>query len=502
MKNKKSIFIVFVAVLIVISFLMTLYLKNSKTTQINNFKDIVFQEAINHFETLTQEDTWETIHTGFVVDGGGEKKNFGDITNPNWEKWQFMRQLNRNKHFYKITSLKTENTDKLPDEFEKIGLMKFKKDKNLQYYYETGKDLEKFDFIGRLKIKDSCLLCHAQQGYRLGDTKGGIRISIPTQTFEKSIQLTNKISQEFKWVVYLASFLMLTFFYILMRSISKRKDDVEKLNKSLEKKVHLRTKELQKNYAQLKDTQEELIQAEKLSSLAEMVAGVAHDINTPMGMALTDITYLNEETKELKKLYTSEKMTEKIFSEYLEQVEESSDLITINLKKGAQLIKSFKQVAVDQSSNEDRLFNIKETFDEVIISLNNVLKRTKHIIHLNIEDSLSIVSNPGSFSQILTNLIMNSIIHGFETQEKGIININVEIKDGFMYFIYKDNGKGIDIKAQKKIFNPFYTTTRNKGGSGLGMNIIYNLITQKFKGIIKIDSQPQEGVVFTIKIPI
>jgi len=504
MKNKKKFLILFIFIfsLSVISFFMTTYLQNTKTTQIDNLKNIVLKEALTHFNTLTEEDTWEGIHSGFVVDGGGSKKKFGDVQNPIWEKWQLMRQHNKNKYYYKITGLETKNISQLPDRFEKKGLLLFEKNKNQSYFYETGNNLEKFDFIGKLEIKESCLLCHAQQGYEIGDIRGGIRISIPTQIYEKSIFLANKVNQELKWVVYVVSFFIILLFYILISTISKRKDDVEKLNKNLEKKVLIRTKKLEKNYRQLKETQEELIQAEKLSSLAEMVAGVAHEINTPIGMALTDISYLNEETKGLLELYKKDLMTEKLFNEYLDQVEESSDLVTINLKRGANLIKSFKQVAVDQSSDEDRDFNVKENIHEIILSLNNVLKRTQHTIEIDINESLSINSNPGAFSQILTNFIMNSVIHGFENKEEGIIEIIIGERDSSLYFTYKDNGKGMNKKAQTKIFDPFYTTKRHKGGSGLGMHIIYNIITKKFNGTIKVESQINQGIKFTIVIPL
>ncbi len=498
-RNKKLIILVFFLSLVSVSLIIMHLLNDAKTKQINFLEEIILQDALAHFDSLKDEKTWSVIHAGVVEGKNSKVESVAEkAINPDWERWQLTRQINKSKYYFKVTSKKTLNSLNKPDAFEKRGLDYFENNKNKEIYYETEENLKKFDFIGLLKIKYSCLSCHGQQGYKLGDIRGGIRISIPTGNYESSVMLIKKRTKDFLWIIAAIAYLVFILFYIMINNIYKNQENVVKMNMDLEEKVNDRTKELQENYNKLKETQEELVQAEKLSSLAEMVAGVAHEINTPIGMALTDVTHLCDETKELKELYGKNEMSEDDFNDFVNQVEESSNLITINLKKGANLVKSFKQVAVDQSSDEDRIFDLKEYVEEVLMTLNNVLKKTKHTVIVDIDKKLMINSNPGAFSQVITNFVMNSLIHGFENKKDGEIKISASIKNNVLTFIYKDNGKGMPQKAKEKIFDPFFTTKRHQGGSGLGMNIIYNIVTQKFGGTIKIKSEEGQGVEFDI----
>ena len=501
MMKKKIVIPVFFFITVIVTGAMIYMLNDSKTKQINFLEEIILQEAVAHFNSLTDEKTWSIIHAGVIMgEKPDEKRSIEKMINPDWEKWQLSKQYDKSDYYFKVTSKKTINPLNKPDAFEKRGLDSFEVNRNRAYYYESGENLEKFDFIGLLKIKNTCLECHGHQGYKVGDIRGGIRISIPTENYQDSTLLIKKRTAELNWVVIVVAFLVFLLFYLMMRNIYRHHEHIKQMNTLLEKKVQERTKKMQENFNRLKETQEDLVQAEKLASLAQMVAGVAHEINTPIGMALTDVTHLNEETKELKKLYLNQEMSEEDFNDYLKQVEESSNLITTNLHKGAKLVKSFKQVAVDQSSDEDRMFNLKKYVEEVLMSLNNVLKKTKHKIVVDIDKDLNINSNPGAFSQIITNFIMNSLIHGFEDKEEGEIIIYAKLEDDMLDFVYQDNGKGISQEVKEKIFDPFYTTKRHAGGSGLGMNIIYNIITQKFGGTIKIYSELGEGVKFDIKM--
>ncbi len=252
----------------------------------------------------------------------------------------------------------------------------------------------------------------------------------------------------------------------------------------------------------LQDTQKHLIQSEKMVALGNMVAGVAHEINTPIGMALTGITHLDDETRHIKKLYEDEDMSEEDFSEYLESNTEINKSIQINLRKSAALIKSFKMVAVDQSSDEIREINFKEYIDEILLSIHNKLKKTKIKVIIECEDKLMIKINAGAISQIITNLIMNSLIHGFKQNDEGTILIDVKMKNKDLNLIYKDSGIGISQAVKKRLFDPFFTTKRGSGGSGLGTSIIYNLVTVGLKGTIKVQSELNHGIEFDIKIPI
>lgn len=257
--------------------------------------------------------------------------------------------------------------------------------------------------------------------------------------------------------------------------------------------------ELEVSLENLKNTQEKLIESEKMAFLGSLVAGVAHEINTPIGIGLTGMSHFLKTTTEIKDKYDAELMTEKDFENYVTESIEIGNLIYSNLQRTAQLIKSFKQVSVDQISEEKREFNLKKYTEGILLSLSSVIKKTKLTVKLEIDSSISINSYPGILSQIITNLIVNSTIHGFEEKEKGLIIIECREIENKIQLIYKDNGKGINQENLKKIFDPFFTTNRHKGGTGLGLNIIYNLVTSQLYGTIVCNSKENEGVEFIIE---
>jgi len=284
---------------------------------------------------------------------------------------------------------------------------------------------------------------------------------------------------------------------LLINEWKKAKEEIIDINNSLEFTVDMRTKELKENIKNLKVTQNQLVESEKMASLGGLVAGVAHEINTPVGISLTGITHFQYITTELKKLYEADNLSQDEFEEYIKTSYEIANSVYKSLTRAAEQIKSFKQVAVDQSNEHIRNFNIKKYIEEVLLSLHNRLKKTKHNINIHCDKNLNIDSFPGSFSQIITNFIMNSIIHGFKNKKQGNINIYVKKIDDNIEIIYKDDGIGINDTNLKKIFNPFFTTNREGGGSGLGLNIVYNIVTNGLNGNIKVTSEVNKGIEFT-----
>jgi|GEM_PF-1044442 len=284
----------------------------------------------------------------------------------------------------------------------------------------------------------------------------------------------------------------------LEAKVSEKTAELQILNKELEQRVDEKTKKLQVQYQQLKDTQQKLIENEKFASLGTLVAGVAHEINTPVGLSLTGITHIESELQRLLAQFDKEQMTKQDFTRFMEHTTLLSQSIKTSLVKAVALVKSFKQVAIDQTCEEDRRYNLKEYVDEVILSLHNKIKLTKTIIEVDIEESLFVMGNPGFLSQILTNLVMNSLIHGFEPGEQGLIEIHMYEAETDLVLAYSDDGKGLSDEVKSKIFEPFYTTKRGQGGSGLGMNIIYNIIRHKLNGEIKVMSEEGHGTQFLI----
>ncbi len=253
---------------------------------------------------------------------------------------------------------------------------------------------------------------------------------------------------------------------------------------------------------QLKATQKELIQKEKMASLGGLVAGIAHEINTPLGICVTGVSHLQEEYRIIKKTVESNTLTEAKLMDFFEDMEEVLTILATNTQRGASLVNSFKQVAVDQSSNEIRNINFHQYIDEIILSLRPTLKRTQIVINVECDVGLEVSVNAGAISQIFTNLILNSVKHGFNDSAKGSILIEAYEKNSNIILRYRDNGVGIDDKALGFLFEPFYTTKRGEGGSGLGTHLVYNLVTSSLKGKITVKSQVGKGLAYLIKFPL
>lgn len=279
--------------------------------------------------------------------------------------------------------------------------------------------------------------------------------------------------------------------------VVKQKQEIEEKNEVLEDQKE----ELQRTLENLKLTQSQLVQSEKLASLGGLVAGVAHEINTPVGIGVTAVSSLMEDTQRMVDLYKKEEISRKDFKEFLQSTNNTAKLIQKNLERTAQLVQSFKQVSTDQSTEEQREFLFKAYLEDVIRSLYPKFKNRNIEINIDCKADLKLDSYPGIFAQIFTNLVLNSIAHGFTGDRDGTIDIVVKQEDNQLNIEYKDNGKGIPEDILPKIFDPFFTTDQSKG-TGLGMNIVYNLVTQKLNGEIGCESKEGEGVVFLLQMPI
>ena len=254
--------------------------------------------------------------------------------------------------------------------------------------------------------------------------------------------------------------------------------------------------------ADLRQAQHSLIQAEKLASLGGLVAGVAHEINTPVGIGLTAASVLAGRTEAVRRLYAADDMGQADFEDFLTVAGDSARLLLTNMERAASLIQSFKQVAVDQVSAERRRFALAAYIEEVLTSLHPTLRKTRIAVDLACPPRLELDSFPGALSQVLTNLVINAVTHAFEDGAQGRITITVDQPvDENVRLVFADDGKGIADDHMGRIFDPFFTTRRSAGGSGLGLHIVYNIVTGTLAGRIEAASEPGRGTAFTLTFP-
>ncbi len=281
----------------------------------------------------------------------------------------------------------------------------------------------------------------------------------------------------------------------------EKEGEIIKLNADLEEKVFDRTKELKTSLDNLKLTQQQLVEQEKMASLGELVAGVAHEINTPIGVCITAVSHLGESIVVIVKAFKDGSLTKQQFSDMISVITESAGIVDSNLRRAADLVKAFKAVAVDQSSAERRTIGLEDYLHDILTSLRPKLKRTPHEINIEIESDIQLYCDPGLISQIFTNLIMNSLNHAFKVDQVGQIKIQANQLGDTLHLSYADNGQGIEPEILNRLFDPFVTTKRGQGGSGLGTHIIYNLVTQGLGGRIQCASEVGKGVRFDITLP-
>jgi signal transduction histidine kinase len=286
----------------------------------------------------------------------------------------------------------------------------------------------------------------------------------------------------------------------LAKAFNDMSADVHKKN-SLLKESHAELELLLEQQAkELESTQVQLIEAEKMSSLGELVAGVSHEVSTPIGICITAESFFRDEARLIEQKFNDGSMVRQDFTDFLKIALDNSEILSANLSRTAELIKNFKQVAVDQCIEDLRPFAVYGYILDLLSTLKPRIKSLKHVIEVSGDETLVVTTLPGALAQIITNLIMNSIIHGFEGVEKGYISIEIISQPSGVMLVYKDDGIGMAEEALSKVFDPFFTTRKGKGGTGLGMNIVYKLITDTLHGNIKCTSQIGQGVKFEIFI--
>lgn len=380
---------------------------------------------------------------------------------------------------FRLTSLKPIRPLNEPDAWERQALTGFEAGTKETIAVETSKDGALLRYMAPLRVEKPCLQCHAEQGYQLGDIRGGISVSQRYAPIEAAIRASTHQST----LIHAAVFVL-----------------IAALGWSLLELLRRRWVELTAKMQELETTRVELVQSEKMASLGRMVAGFAHEVNTPVGVAVGAISQHEETLARINTLLAQDEVDEATLREELDHMRHGGALALSNLRRAATLVQSFKRTSIDQSSDQVRRFDMRELIDDVCFTLQHTLKRLPIAIHIDCPDHLAIIGVPGLLEQLLTNLIMNAVQHAFDNGARsGNIHIAAMLEQGQVLMRFADDGVGMSAEQMARIFEPFYTTRRASGGSGLGLYICYNIVTVQLHGAIVCDSQPNVGSTFTIK---
>jgi two-component system, NtrC family, sensor kinase len=290
--------------------------------------------------------------------------------------------------------------------------------------------------------------------------------------------------------------------------------ELETMRQSLEQNIHTleagvqaRTVELSRSneqlsgaLEQLKHTQGNLIQSEKLAALGSLVAGIAHELNTPIGNGLTVASTLNGTCSEFSQKLAAG-MTRTALQQFVEDVTQGNQIICRNLQKASELVSGFKQVAMDRTSAQRRKFVLQDFLQDTHLTLMPMFRRTPFECVISCEQDIEMDSYPGPLGQVITNLLNNAIIHAFDEMPSGCVSVTAQQKGSWVCIEVKDNGKGIKAEHVSRIFDPFFTTKLGAGGNGLGMHIVHNIVTGLLGGDISLQSTLGIGTCFTLRIP-
>lgn len=297
----------------------------------------------------------------------------------------------------------------------------------------------------------------------------------------------------------------------LATAVRIRQQELGRLNDGLEMRVRERTAELEHINSELSSTvqalnltQDELVQSEKMAALGRLVAGIAHELNTPLGNGRMAVTTLSDQNTEFTRLL-EQGLRKSDLNDYLAQVQNLTTMIERNIMRAGDLVSSFKQVAVDRTSSHRRKFSIAEVIDEIILTLTPSLKNRPIRIQKHVDADITLDSFPGEFGQIITNLVDNALIHAFDADKPGTVSIHASPapdRDDAILLEIRDDGRGMEQDVLDHIFDPFFTTRMGTGGTGLGLSITANAVNSLLGGTISATSTPGKGTCFRVICPL
>ncbi len=463
--------------------------------------EVASEGARNVFRMIVLARQWNALHQGVYVpvtpltqpnpyledprrDIQSSDGRWLTLVNPAYMT-RMMSQLSvRNAALsFRSISLQPLNPDNAPDDWEREALHRFESGTpEVSGMSIQGDGKTVFRYIAPLKVTQECLACHAKQGYQMGDTRGGISIK---QSYAPLLEAARPSERN--------SMLAHGLVFLLLVGISWW--SMEHLRRSWTA--------LEANIDELRQTRDELVRNEKMASLGRMVAGFAHELNTPVGIALGSISHNEETLRQIDTLLRQEDVSEQDLRAHLATLQQGGELALSSLKRAADLVQRFKRSSIDQTSEQPRVFRMRELIEDVVHSLHDQFRKSAVKVAVECPVELALNGVPGLLEQVLTNLLQNSLQHGFaDGSRSGNIRIVVgATQDGRVHLAYADDGLGMSAEAAQRIFEPFFTTRRGRGGSGLGMFICYNIVTEQLRGTISLASQPGAGVRFDISFP-
>ncbi len=279
-------------------------------------------------------------------------------------------------------------------------------------------------------------------------------------------------------------------------------ESLERLNAELEQRVAERTHSLSETLDTLRRAQDELVQSDKLASLGSLVAGVAHELNTPIGNAVLIASTLRQDMRLLEDAYQSGELRKSALEAFIADASRAVDLLDQSLTQARDLVSSFKQVAIDQSSERRRMFNLGALVRDICETVRPGMRNGNWQLETDLADDLHMDSYPGPLGQVITNLVQNAFFHGLQEHVPGVVRIETRpLDEAHVEISVSDDGHGIPPEILGRIFDPFFTTRLGQGGSGLGLSIVYRLVTTLLGGRIGVDSTAGQGTRFTVVLP-
>jgi signal transduction histidine kinase len=294
------------------------------------------------------------------------------------------------------------------------------------------------------------------------------------------------------------------------RNLRRAQEELRALNTGLEERIAQRTAKLEQSnqelavaLSSLKLVQGELFRAEKMAALGSLVAGVAHELNTPVGIGVTMASSLQDSARDMSRTVAAGRVTKTQLDEWVRGIEHGSEILLRSMERAASLIQSFKQVAVDQSGNERRRFDLRKMVQEIVYTHAPLYRKTAFQLEQSVPENITMDSYPGALGQVLVNFLNNAILHAFDGRTQGLMRISARLLGTDQVEItFSDDGCGIKPDHLKRVFDPFFTTKLGQGGSGLGMHIVYNLVTDILKGSVSIESAPGNGTKLVLILPL